>query len=338
MIKKSENCIGQERKAHGQKIVFLLAATAIFLSPGLAGAQAQPARVAILGPAEEPRFSEIANGMKRGLRDHGYSEKGVEILEGRVPRGDRAAAQSAVEGFVRQRANALFVIGSELARLARKASPAIPIVFITPGDPVAAGLASSLARPGGNMTAMTFEYPELSGKRLDLLKEMLPRVRRVWALYDPRDASPRQGAANARDAAPKLGITLIERETQSAKEITSALEGLREADALLAIPGGLTSGHYREMIRTANAKRVPSMFHARTGSTMDALATYGANDAEIARQAARLVDKILKGTNAGEIPIERPTKLEFIVNLKTAKQIGLKVPPNVLARADKVIK
>ncbi|MGH7833077.1 MAG: ABC transporter substrate-binding protein, partial [Candidatus Binatia bacterium] len=214
--------------------------------------------------------------MKRGLRDHGYSEKGIEILEGRVPRGDRAAAQSAVEGFVRQRANALFVIGSELARLARKASPEIPIVFITPGDPVAAGLASSLARPGGNMTAMTFEYPELSGKRLDLLKEMLPRVRRVWALYDPRDASPRQGAANARDAAPKLGITLIERETQSAKEITSALEGLREADALLAIPGGLTSGHYREMIRTANAKRVPSMFHARTGSTMDALATYGA--------------------------------------------------------------
>jgi putative ABC transport system substrate-binding protein len=188
------------------------------------------------------------------------------------------------------------------------------------------------------MTAMTFEYPELSGKRLDLLKEMLPRVRRVWALYDPRDASPRQGAANARDAAPKLGITLIERETQSAKEITSALEGLREADALLAIPGGLTSGHYREMIRTANAKRVPSMFHARTGSTMDALATYGANDAEIARQAARLVDKILKGTNAGEIPIERPTKLEFIVNLKTAKQIGLTIPPNVLARADRVIR
>jgi putative ABC transport system substrate-binding protein len=262
----------------------------------------------------------------------------VHFLEGRVPRGDRGAAQSAVEGFVRQRANALFVIGSELARQARKVSLEIPIIFITPGDPVAGGLASSLARPGGTMTAMTFEYPELAGKRLDLLKEMLPRVRRVLVLYDPRDASPRQGAENARDAAPKLGITLIERKIQSAKEITGALEGVGETDALLPIPGGLISGHYREMIRTANTKRVPSMFHARTGSTMDAWASYGANDAQIARQAARIVDNILKGTNAGEIPIERPTELEFIVNLKTAKQIGLTIPPNVLARADRVIK
>ena len=253
-------------------------------------------------------------------------------------RGDHAGARTTVERLVQLRAKVLFVIGSELARLARQVSTGIPIVFVTPGDPVASGLVSSPAHPGGNMTAMTFEYPELAGKRLELLKEIVQRARRVLIFYDPRDASPRQGVTAAREAAPKLGVTLLERETRNREELTKALEALGRADALLAIPGGFASGHYEEMIRAANAKRLPTMFHSRTGSTMEALASYGANDAEIARQAARFVDKILKGTKAGEIPIERPTKLELIINLKTAKGIGITIPPNVLARADKVIK
>jgi putative tryptophan/tyrosine transport system substrate-binding protein len=312
---------------------------AMLLTVGFpAEAQIQPARIGILGPAEEPRFSEILGGLKQGLGDHGYSAAAMEILDGRVARGDQAGARTTVERFVQQGAKVLFVIGSELARSARQVSAEIPIVFVTPGDPVASGLVSSLARPGSNMTAMTFEYPELAGKRLELLKEIVPRAQRVFILYDPRDASPMQGVTAAREAAPKLGLMLLERETRSREEITKGLGALGRADALLAIPGGLPSSHYQEMIMAANSKRLSTMFHARTGSTMDALASYGANDSEIARQAARLVDKILKGTNAGDIPVERPTKLEFILNLKTAKQIGLTIPPNVLARADKVIK
>lgn len=180
--------------------------------------QTPATRVGILG-AEEPRFSEVAAGLKQGLRDHGYSDRTVEILEAQVARGDKAGARAAVEGFLRRSTVVLFVIGSELAKQARGVSADIPIVFVTPGDPVATGLVSSLAHPGGNTTAMTFEYPELAGKRLELLKEMAPRARRVLVLYDPRDASPRQGVTAAREAAPKLGIRLVERETRSLEEI-----------------------------------------------------------------------------------------------------------------------
>jgi putative ABC transport system substrate-binding protein len=311
-------------------------ALGIVFGPLPCGAQVQPARIGILGPAE-PRFAEMAGGLRQGLRDHGYSEQVVEILEAQVARGDRAEARAAVERFLRQRVGVLFVIGSELAKLAREVSSELPIVFITPGDPVAAGLVSSLAHPGGNMTAMTFEYPELAGKRLELLKEMVPRVRRVLILYDPRDASPRQGVAAAREAAPKLGITLMERETRSGEEIARGLDALEEADALLAIPGGLTSSYYGEIIRRANAKRRPTMFHARTKTTTESVASYGASDVAIARQAARLVGKILKGAKAGDLPVERPTKLDFVINLKTAKALGLTIPQSVLIRADQVI-
>jgi putative ABC transport system substrate-binding protein len=319
-------------------LMFLSIIVALGMGTAIAEAQGRPLRIGILGPAEEPRFSELAGGLKQGLRDYGYSEQAVEILEGKVPRGDRASARAAVEGFIRQRAGMLFVIGSELARAARQVSKEIPIVFITPGDPVASGLVSSLSQPGSNMTAMTFEYPELSGKRLELLKEMVPRIRRVFVLYDPRDASPRQGVTAAREAAPKLGLTLAEREARSREEIERALDHLGEVDALLAVPGGLTSGHYEQIIRAANTKRLPTMFHARTGTTMEALATYGASDVATARQAARLVDKVLKGAKAGDLPVERPIKLELVINLKTAKAIGLNIPPEVLMRADKVIK
>lgn len=187
------------------------------------------------------------------------------------------------------------------------------------------------------MTAMTFEYPELSAKRLELLKEVAPHVRRVLVLYDPRDASTRQGVAAAREAAAKLKIALLEREVRTNEEITRGLMALDEADALLAIPGGITSGRYEEMTRTANAKRRPTIFHARTIGSRDALLTYGVRDAEIAREAARLVDKILKGANAGGLPVERPTKIPLTINLKTAKFLGLTIPPSVLLRADEVL-
>lgn len=315
-------------------LLVLLVASCAGLAPDVA---AEPRRIGILGPAEEPRFSEVAGGLREGLRERGHAEPALEVVEGRVTRGDRAAARAAVEDFLRRRVEVAFVIGSELARVARGVSSDLPIVFITPGDPVAAGLVSSLARPGGNATAMTFEYPELSGKRLQLLTELAPRVRRVLVLYDPRDASPRQGLAAARAAAGQLGVTLIERETRTAADITAALAALGEADALLGIPGGITSSGYAEMIRAAHARRLPTIVHARTRSTAEALASYGTSDVDIAREAARLVDRILRGTKPGDLPVERPTRVEFIVNLKTARQIGLTIPPAIRERIDKVV-
>lgn len=280
---------------------------------------------------------EYSKGLKQGLQDQGYREDTIRVVEGRTRRGDEGAARGTVRALVSQRVTVLFVVGSGLARLARETVPQLPIVFITPGDPVAAGLVASLAHPGGNMTAMTFEYPELSGKRLELLRELAPQVRRVLALYDSGDASPRQGAAAARAAASALGITLVEREVRNAEEITRGLKGLDEADALLGIPGGVPSGHYETMIGAANSKRLPSIFHTRTRSTRDALLTYGASDVDVARQAARVLDKILKGANAGDLPVERPTRLTLVINLKTAKALGLTVPPALLLRADQVL-
>ena len=318
-------------------VISFLLALAIVLAPRAAESQSPVARIGLLGPAEEPRFSEIASGLKQGLREQGYREDTIHVAEGRARRGDDAGARATVQALAGQRVTALFVVGSALVRLARETVPQLPIVFITPGDPVASGLVASLARPGGNMTGMTFEYPELSGKRLELLRELAPRVRRVLALYDSRDASPRQGVAAARAAATALGITLVEREVRNAEEVTRGLKGLDEADALLGIPGGVTSDHYETMIGAANSKRLPSIFHTRTRSTRNAVLTYGASDVDVARQAARVLDKILKGANAGDLPVERPTRLALVINLKTAKALGLTVPPALLLRADQIL-
>jgi putative ABC transport system substrate-binding protein len=279
----------------------------------------------------------MARGLRRGLGDRGYSEATLDIIAAKVARGDHAGSRAAVERLVRQGVQVLFAIGSELARIARQVSAELPIVFVTPGDPVAAGLVGSFAHPGGNMTAMTFEFPELSAKRLELLKELSPRIRKVLVLYDPRDASPSQGIAAARLGAATLGTTLIERETRNDDDVVRGLQALTEADAVLAIPGGMTSAHFAAIIRAANARGIPTFFPARTESTMDALASYGASDANMAREAARLVDKVLKGENAGDLPVERPVKFELVINLKTAKALDLDVPPTLLARADEVI-
>ncbi len=326
----------QNRKWAGcLAIIVMLAVWAPMAQAQQPGKQA---RIGVVGAPEEPRFSEVVAGLKKGLGELGYVPQSLLVREVKIPRAEEKAAKSRIEDLLRWKAQVLFLIGSRLLKPVREASAEVPVVFITPGDPVAAGLVASLARPGGNATALTFEYPELSGKRVELLKEIVPKARRVLALYDPRDDSPRQGIIAARAVAPQLAMRLLERETRNADEVALALDRLKDADGLLVIPGGEPTAHYRKIISAANAKRITTIFHARTGSTQDALATYGASDSEIARHAARLIDKILKGANAGELPVERPTRLELTLNLKTAKQIGLTIPPNVLARADKVIR
>ena len=302
-----------------------------------ASAQAGPVRVGLFGPDEQPRFSDIATGLRQGLRDQGHADSAIDIIEARVERGDAPDAKRVLDKLAAQRLAVLFVIGSSLAQLARERAPELPIVFITPGDPVAAGMVASFARPGRNMTALMFEYPELSAKRLELLRELAPSIRRVLMLYDPRDASPRQGAAAAREAARKLGLTLIEVEVRSRLEITAGLGRIREADAVLGIPGGITSAHYEAIIRAANAHQRPTILFTHSASTQEALLSYGASDVDVARQAARALGKILQGVNAGDLAVERPSKLTLVINLRTAKALGVTVPRTVLLRADHVI-
>ncbi len=234
---------------------FLLIAGSALAGPLAARAHAAPRarRIGVLGP-DELRFDEIVTGLRQGLREHGYTEATVEILEARVPRADRTAAREAAERLVERRVDAVLAVGSVLARTVREVSREVSVVFLTPGDPGAAGLVSSLAQPGHGMTGMTVEYAELSAKRLELLREMVPRVRSVLVLYDPDDASPRQGVAAAREAAARLGIRLVEHQTRGREDVARGLEELKSPDALLAVPGGLASGHH---VRRKRRRRGP---------------------------------------------------------------------------------
>jgi putative ABC transport system substrate-binding protein len=317
----------------------VLLVLAIFFTAGTSPTHAQnkEARIAVIGAPEEPRFSDIVSGLKRGLGDLGYAAPSLVVYETKIARAEENA-KPLIESLLKRKAQVLFLIGSRLLKPVREVSAQVPVVFITPGDPVSAGLVASLSRPAGNSTAMTFEYPELSGKRLALLKEITPKVRRVLAVYDPRDPSPKQGIMAAREAAPRVGVSLIEREARSREELLRGLEAVEESDAYLSIPGGFPTGAYGEITSLINSKRLPTIFHVRQSDTMDALTSYGASDTQVAHDSARLVDKIIKGANAGELPVERPTKIELTINLRTAKRIGVAIPPNVLARADRVIK
>lgn len=291
----------------------------------------------MVGPPEEPRYSELARGLRDGLREHGHTDQTLELTEVRAPRRDRKVAQAAVEELRRQRASVVFVVGSELARLVREFWPDTPIVFVTPGDPVAAGLLASFARPGANMTAVTFEFPELSGKRLELLKALNPAARRMLVVYDPRDASSRQGLDAARSAASGLGLTVIDREVRASAGVSDALGDLTDVHGLVLVPGGATLRLAPDIIQIAHQRRVPTIVHTRTAATAAAVLSYGASDVIAARQAARLVDKILRGARAGDLPVERPAKLELVVNRAVATAIGLAVPSALLVRADFVI-
>jgi putative tryptophan/tyrosine transport system substrate-binding protein len=313
---------------------------AIFITTRTSPTQAQnkEVRIGVIGAPEEPRFSDIVSGLKKGLGDLGYAPPSLVVYETKIARAEEKNAKPLIESLLKRKAQVLFLIGSRLLQPVREVSAQVPVVFITPGDPVAAGLVASLSRPAGNSTAMTFEYPELSGKRLALLKEVTPKVRSVLAVYDPRDPSPKQGIMAAREAAPRVGVSLIEREARNRDELLRALGAVEESDAYLSIPGGFPTAAYGEITSLINSKRLPTIFHVRQSDTMDALTSYGASDTQVAHDSARLVDKIIKGANAGELPVERPTKIELTINLRTAKRIGVAIPPNVLARADRVIK
>jgi putative tryptophan/tyrosine transport system substrate-binding protein len=319
-------------------LAILLVAMVFIAAISRANAQHKDVRIAVVGAPEEPRFTDIVSGLKNGLGELGYTSSSLVVYETKLSRAEEKNAKPLIENLLQRKARVLFLIGSRLLKPVREVSAQVPVVFITPGDPVAAGVVKSLSRPAGNTTAMTFEYPELSGKRLSLLKEITPKVRRVLAIYDPRDASPKQGIMAAREAAPRVGVSLVEREARSREELLVALEAVEESDGYLSIPGGFPTGANSEITRIINSKRLPTIFHTRTSDTMDALTSYGASDTQVAHDSARLVDKIIKGANAGELPVERPTRIELTINLQTAKKIGLTIPPNVLARADKVIR
>ena len=216
----------------------------------------------------------------------------------------------------------------------------IPIVMAEVADPVAVGLVASLGRPGGNITGLTTFSPDLDGKRLELVKEILPKVTRVAYIWDPANSGGRIRFKGVQGAAQALAITLQSLEARNPKELESAFEAaIRERPAALMVPNPTVLAYGRQVADFAAQNRLPVFYDTREHAEKDGgLLSYGPNYADLLRRAATYVDRILKGAKPAELPVEQPTKFELVINLKTAKQIGLTIPQNVLARADRVIK
>ncbi len=294
-------------------------------------------RIGFLAPDEEPRYSQLLAGLRQGLRDLGHRDSELIVHQQRVTRGDKTRAAASAKTLQRDEVRVAFVVGTELSRIVREAVPELPVVFITPGDPVRIGLVASLARPGGNITGMTFEYPELMGKRLELMREVAPLARRIGVLYDRRDASPRQGFAGAREAAARLRVTLLELLVEDVQFDSKAVGAHGKFDGLLVVPGGAVSLVSAQVIEHVHRERAVSVVSSRTVATQDALLSYGSSDVDVAREAARLVDRIAKGQRAADLPVERPTRLKLSVNARVARTLGITIPQSVLVRADEVI-
>ena len=284
--------------------------------------------------AIEPR----EEAFRQSLRELGYIEGQNVFIEWRFAKGKADSLAGLAVGLVRLKVDVIVVPGTQAIRATRQATTTIPIIFPTAGDPVASGLVASLARPGGNITGLTILSPELSGKRLELLKEAFPRLFRVAVLFDPRQ--PAQTFKETQTVGQFLGLKLQTLEVRDATDVESAFSAMsrERADALIMLPHPVLQVHQRRILELAAKSRVPAMYQTAEWAEKGGLMSYGPDHLDNYRRAAIYVDKILKGAKPAELPVEQPMKFEFLINLKTAKQIGLTIPPNVLPRADRVIR
>ena len=315
-------------------VVVVLLAVAV-----IAEAQ-QPAkipRVGILfmGGRDQPHLEAF----KQGLRDLGYSEGKNINLEYRYAQGKYDRLLDLAQEFVHEKVDVIVTTSSFSAQAARKATKTIPIV-ITSGNPVQQGLAESFAKPGGNVTGLSVLLPELSGKRVELLKEAFPKINRVATLWSSLSSEAVLGVKETREAARGLSVPLYSMEVQTATDLDKAFANLPKAkvNALLVVLSPLATLNSKKIVDLALKFRLPGMFPTRQFAEEGGLMAYGPLMGDLYRRAATYVDKILKGAKPADLPVEQPMKFEFIVNLNAAKQIGLTIPPNVLVRADRVIK
>ena len=318
----------------------------VLLAVGVIAEAQQPKKVPRIGylssidPATESTRSEA---IRLALRELGYIEGQNIAIEYRYAEGKLDRFPELAAELVRLKVDIIVVAGGDrLIRAAKNATKTIPIVMTGAGsDPVEAGLVESLARPGGNVTGLTNLSRELGGKRLELLKEAVPKVARVAVLYDPATpASVLEVKEVLPVAARALGLTIQPWEVRDAdgfERVFAALNKQRP-DGLYVTGGPLMNANQKRIVGFALKSRLPSMYGNREAVDAGGLMYYGADLADSYRRVAYYVDRILKGAKPADLPVEQPTKFELVINLKTAKQIGLTIPPEVLARANKVIK
>jgi putative tryptophan/tyrosine transport system substrate-binding protein len=327
-----------------KKIIRLALCSMLFAPCSAVLAQQTPTKIPRIGyvsgsgNANDP--GPPVEAFRKGLRDLGYIEGKNILVEYRYAEGVRDRIPSLVAELVRLKLDVLVFHDTSAIHAAKQATQTIPIVMVATQDPVATGLVDSLARPGGNITGLTRLTRELSGKRLELLKEMAPGISRVGLLL-VANATIGNAGEYYEAAARALKIPL---QSLAVKGPNPDLEGVfrdavkRRVNALVTVTSQVFARYRRPITALAIQNRWPSMYEQSSYVEAGGLVSYAANEAESFKRAAVFVDKILKGAKPSELPVEQPTKFEFVINLKTAKQIGLTIPPNVLARADRVIR
>jgi ABC-type uncharacterized transport system substrate-binding protein len=333
--KRAERCMSKS------SLVWLLA-TFLLITASIVEAQQTKRvfRIGVLAPPSPSFFSIRFSAFLEGLRDLGYVEgKNISIeyryAEGKLDRLPHLAAE-----LVHLKVEVILTAGEAGAQAAKNATSTIPIVFAVTEEAVASGLVSSLSRPGGNLTGLTVLAADLGGKRLELVKESFPKATRVaflWPSGGPRGKVP---FTEMEAAAKALGLKLQSLPVRGLDDFEPAFEAAKRdgAHALVTTPSPVINTQQRRVLDFAAKNRLPAIYAAPEFVDAGGLMYYGPSYLELFRRAATYADKILKGAKPADLPVEQPTKFELIINLRTAKQIGLTIPPNVLARADKVIK
>jgi putative ABC transport system substrate-binding protein len=285
-------------------------------------------------------MSARMDGFRKGLQELGYVEGKNIVIEYRYAEGKPDRLPEFAAELVRLKVNVIVTAGASGTGPAKETTTTIPIVMAQDGDPVATGVVASLARPGGNITGLSTLAPELSGKRLELLKEIVPKLSRVAIFGSSTQPNYTQLSHEVELAAKTFGVKLQNLDILGAKDIGMAFRaaGSEDAGAALVLASSVIFSHRPQILELAVKSRLPVIFPQHEYVEDGGLMSYAPNYADLFRRAATYVDKILKGAKPADLPVEQPKKFELVINLKAAKQIGVTIPPNVLARADRVIK
>jgi putative tryptophan/tyrosine transport system substrate-binding protein len=327
------------RKAGVISILFVVVLLAVAV---IAEAQ-QPKKVPRIGylnassPSTNP---DRVEAFRQGLRELGYTEGRNIVIEYRAAEGKLDRLPALVTELVRLKVDVIVTAGPPGTRAAKEAAVTIPVIMGFDNDPVGNGFVASLGRPGGNITGLATLAPELSGKRLELLKEIVPTLSRVAVLGSSTQPGTEQSLKEVEIAAGAFGVRVQYLDVADPKDIATAFQVATKghAEAVLVLQSAVINPHRKQIADLTAKNRLPAIYPQIEYTEDGGLIYYGANTADLFRRAATYVDKILKGAKPADLPVEQPTKFELIINLKTAKQIGLTIPPNLLARADKVIK
>jgi len=322
-----------------KKILASVLVALILASVGLSEAgQARSYRVEVIhhgGP-----YRAVVDGLRDGLRQLGYEEGKHFTMEIHDTKGDLKAVEAAARNLERDKLDLVYAVSTSVAMVIRRTTADIPIVFCVGGDPVALGLVDSFAKPGGRLTGVHFLASDLTAKRLEILKDIVPKLRRVVTFYDPGNPVAREAAGLGREEALRLRVDFVERHVGSVEELQAGLQALKpkEVDAFLLVADAMVFSQAQLIIDTIRSKRLPTIFWEESSVVNGGLASYGVSYHEAGRLSAKYVQRILTGTRPQDLPVETVRKIDLVFNLRTAREIGLTIPSEVLARADNVIK